>query len=82
MKDKTFFYCLILLFFEIYSLLPPEKREELMKKYTKEINPDNFDQFEDVLFHQDSFETQYKYDVNKINEILKKYDFPQNFNFF
>ena len=81
MKDKTFFYCLILLFFEINSLLPPEKREELIKKYTKEINPDNLDQYEDFYSNEDSFETQYKYDVNKINEILTQYDFPQNFNF-
>ena len=81
MRHKIFLYCLILLLFEINCLLPPEKREELMRKYTKEIRPDSFDPYEEDFSYDDSLKAGYNYDVNKINEILTKYDFPLNFNF-
>ena len=47
MRDKILGCCLFFLFFEINCLLPPEKREELMKKHIKEISPDNFDEYEE-----------------------------------
>ena len=81
MRHKIFLYCLILLLFEINCLLPPEKREELMRKYTKEIRPDSFDPYEEDFSYDDSLKAGYNYDVDRINEILTKYDFPLNFNF-
>ena len=52
-----------------------------MKKYTKEISPDNFDEYKEDYSYDDLLKIGYNYKINKINEILKKYDFPLNFNF-
>ena len=61
MRHKIFLYCLILLLFEINCLLPPEKREELMRKYTKEIRPDSFDPYEEDFSYDDSLKAGYNY---------------------
>ena len=70
MRDKILVYCFIFLFFEINFLMPPEKREELMKKFTKEISPDNFDEYEEDYSYDDSLKIGYNYNINKINKIL------------
>ena len=73
-------FTLCLLILNINSLLPPEKREELWNKYLKRINPDSFQKGEDS-FSADYLGATYTYNVDKVNEILTKYNFPQNFNF-
>ena len=52
-----------------------------MNKYTKKISIENFSLLEDFFDEHDLNLNSFKYDINKINETLKKYDFPQNFNF-
>jgi hypothetical protein len=75
------FLILVLLVFKANSLLPPEKREELLNKYTNKITPESFYSDENLFNPNDLKEHSFYYDVNTINGILKTYDFPQNYNF-
>ena len=77
MKSIIEYFIFIVLIFEINSLLPPEKREELLSKYTKKISPENFG----LEGNNFSSEESISYDTETITGILGTYDFPQNFNF-
>ena len=77
MKSIIEYFIFIVLIFEINSLLPPEKREELLSKYTKKISPENFGLEGNHFSSGESI----SYDTETITGILSTYDFPQNFNF-
>ena len=81
MKSFMTFLILVLLVFKANSLLPPEKREELLNKYTNKITSESFYSDENFFNPNDLKEHSFYYDVNTINGILKTYDFPQNYNF-
>ena len=81
MKSFMTFLIFVLLVFKANSLLPPEKREELLNKYTNKITPESFYSDENFFNPNDLKEHSFYYDVNTINGILKTYDFPQNYNF-
>ena len=81
MKGFFFFLILVLLVFKANSLLPPEKREELLNKLTKKVTPESFNSDESFIYFNEIKEQKFSYDVNEINGRLKIYDFPQNFNF-
>ena len=81
------FICLIL---KINSILPDEKREELLKKYAKKIS---FEQ--NINNNNDFFELNKKlndelylqanpapiYEMDKIRNLIKKNGFPESYNF-
>ena len=77
---------LIFLFFPIKSILPEDKREELLNKYMKKIsleNIDNYNHEKDVseILHEEDPNT-FKYNISKIDKIIEAYNFPKNYDFF
>ena len=77
---------LIFLFFPIKSILPKDKREELLNKYMKKIsleNIDNYNHEKDVseILHEEDPNT-FKYNISKIDKIIEAYNFPKNYDFF
>ena len=75
---------LIIHVFYINAILPPEKREELLNKYTKKISyesfysPQNRDNFNDL---QEDRPVSIKYNVEAIKGILKILNLNESFNF-
>ena len=77
---------LIFLFFPIKSILPEDKREELLNKYMKKISLEdivNYNHEKDVseILHEEDPNT-FKYNISKIDEIIEAYNFPKNYDFF
>ena len=66
-----------LTFIQVNLLLPREKKEELFLKYAKEIID------EDLIndFYLEPFQDLISYDKAKIDELLKNYNFPSEYNF-
>ena len=58
-----------------------EERYSLMKKVVKKITPRSIDVLSKLNFYKRGKENSIKYDISKINEIIKKYNFPKNYNF-
>ena len=81
MKIFLINFIFFLLVFKINSLLSPEKREELLRKFTKEISPENFDLKTKNLISDEPKEETYKYNYNTIISLLNTNGFPQNFSF-
>ena len=71
-----FCYICILLIFQVNSKLPDEKRKELFDLYAKKLSLDNAD---DLYLEADP--TGIRYDKSKIDELIKKYNFPSSYNF-
>ena len=75
---------LIIHVFYINAILPPEKREELLNKYTKKISYESFyssqnrDNFNDL---QEERPVSIKYNVETIKGILKILNLNESFNF-
>ena len=80
---KSMFSCLILiiLVFKSNSLLPPEKREELMNKYTRKINLENFDPYKKYFNSNNALKDGFDYDPQQISGNLEYYGFEKNFSF-
>ena len=72
---RIFSYIFVLLIFQVILKLPDEVRKNLFEKYVKEISSDNPDE----LYLQDV--SGLKYDKSKIDEIIRKYNFPSEYNF-
>ena len=76
------FFIFFLIILGIYSILPDEKRQELLKKL-KRVNLNNdllFDVSEETPQRQ-KLRNNINYNITVINDILEKYNFPKNFNF-
>lgn len=71
-----FCYICILFIFQVNSKLPDEKRKELFDLYAKKLSLDNAD---DLYLEADP--TGIRYDKSKIEELIKKYNFPSSYNF-
>jgi hypothetical protein len=75
---------LLFLFLGIYSILPDQKRQELLEKLTKKMYNDNDRMIEpksqDMKFN--NLGNNIDYNISQVDEIIKKYDFPKNYNFF
>ena len=80
----TYKIAFVFLILQTYSILPDEIRKELLEKLTREIYPDDDlskeTSFEDL--NNKNLKNNFDYNITKINEILTRYDFPQNYNFF
>ena len=74
----------IILIIQAYSILPDGVRKELLNKFAKEININDNILMEPLKQDEKNknLGNNIKYNITKINEILEKYDFPQNFDFF
>ena len=81
MKNFLINFIFFLLIFKINTLLSPEKREELLRKFTKEISPENFDLKTKNLMSDEPKEETYKYNYDTINSLLDTNGFPKNFSF-
>ena len=87
---KFFFGCIfILLILEINSILPDEKREELLKKYAKKISIDqnNNNYYFNELYEKLNEELYLQansiplYEMDEIRNLIKKNGFPESYNF-
>ena len=90
--DKIIFcLCLTCLFFTAKSILPEEIQKELLYKLMNKIDLEdihnynyddfNFQNLNSHKFLYEQFEEGIKYNKSKIDEIIKNYNFPQNFDF-
>ena len=81
---KFLIYICLLSIFPVNLRLSDEEREELYKKYVKDITLDNRDEFLDEYdkesFLQEKQDSLY-YDKNRIHEDLIKYGFPESYDF-
>ena len=79
--NNYLFLVFIELLVSIHSQMTRKERENLLKRYTKKIGKD----FKNVFNKPTSFNHGrdfQNYDPSKIKEILDKYKFPLNYNFF
>ena len=74
-------FLIIINIINIISILPPEKSEELLHKYTKKISLENLDVQRDSLNTDNLQEEEFYYDPKTIKDILDRYQFKQTFNF-
>ena len=74
-------FIFFLLVFKINTLLSPDKREELFRKFTKEITSKNIELKRNKLYSDEPKEETHKYDYNTIISILETNGFPRNFSF-
>ena len=78
-------YCLVCLVFsltliKVNLILNDKERQELLNKPPKKLDLDeDFDEYEDDFI--DDFKKM-KYNVSEIQELQKKYDLPENYNYF
>lgn len=77
---KFLLYICLLSIFPVNLRLTDEEREELYKKYVKNINFENRDEFDEESFLQ-AKQDSLSYDKDKIRELLKKYNFPESYDF-
>ena len=81
MRIKFIIFFLIIL--GIYSILPDEKREELLKKLKRvNLNNDFLFELSEEIPQRQKLRNNINYNITIINDILEKYNFPKNFNFF
>ena len=76
MKAYIIYILILLIIGEANSLLTKEKREELIKKFTKKITLDS------INLEKSNLGGSIKYENGKIQELLDEYNFPQSYNFF
>ena len=74
-------FLIIINIINIISIIPPEKSEELLHKYTKKISLKNLDLQRDSLTSDKLQEEEFYYDPKTIKDILDRYQFKQTFNF-
>jgi len=78
MKNIILAIFFVLLFSGDNAQMTVEEREMLLKKTAIHINEKNFLLKKKDLF---TYDNSFKYDINKIKEIINKYKFPENYNF-
>ena len=82
---KVFLVCILLLMLlsYIHPQLTDQERKKLLKKLLKRNNPNDFEKWNLLkkIPSVVSEEEEQKYDFVKIKEIIKKYNFPKNYNF-
>ena len=79
-KELKAFLLLQILMSVVQAQLTAEEREYLLKKYTKKIKKSDNNHFAPLnSFYYDSSEITYE--PSKIKEVIKKYNFPENYNF-
>ena len=86
MKANKFFIFTFLFLIIQANSIKEEERQYLLNKYTKKISLENnfFSKVKSLKekYYSKNLKQDYMtYDVEEINSIIKKYDFPQNYNF-
>ena len=83
MKKKNFFALIYFLYLISISnsLLPKEKRKELINKLAKKITPEEYNNLE-LFSYNENLETTIYYSKARIDELIEDYNFPKNFSFF
>ena len=83
---KILFSYIFLLFIvkEVHLILPEFKRQELLNKLTKKITFENINEYKKIgpNFGLSSSKEGISYDPAKIENLLKEYTFPTDYNFF
>ena len=81
-NNLLFIIAFIFLIFQIHSRLTEEERRNLLNKLTKKISmKDIYESTKKNLNEKYLRDEGIPYDKEKIDEIIKKYDFPQNYNY-
>ena len=81
MKSYIFYFVFLYLFIQANLKLSPEKREELLRKFTTTITSDRLEYIQPQYEDQNSLTINYT--VQDIEEkVLNKYQFPRNYDFF
>ena len=83
MKVIVIYSILLLLISKTNSLLPPEKREELLSKYTKKISAESLypQEYSFTSNNLEKNQLTFDYKVEDVIGMLETYNFPQNFSF-
>ena len=82
MKNLFILINLFLFIFKINTKISDEKRNALLKKITQKINSDISIEIKSKYYGQKHLKDTIKYDPEKIESIMKKYNYPQNYSFF
>ena len=79
----TFLIFALILLFQINSKMTEEQRQYLLNKLTKKVSIEDGDEIKALKekFYSRPLKDTIKYDTAKIEEILTKYGFPQEFNY-
>ena len=82
MKNLLFIISFIFLIFQINSKMTEEERKRLLNKLTKKISIKNINELKQKKLEEKLYQAEtILYDKEKIDGILEKYDFPQNYSF-
>ena len=79
MKAQLFYALFIFLFIQVNLILSPQKREELLNKYTKKITLDNLGKIKPKIYDGPTLKYQYE-DI--IEKVINKYRFPMRYDYF
>ena len=79
-----YFFIFMILFLSTNSILPDELRKELLEKLTREIykGDEKIKEQEEQGLKITSLRNNIDYNISKIDELLGKYNFSKNFNFY
>ena len=83
MKRFFIFLFILITIGQVYSKLTDEKRQDLLKRLTRKISLENFDQLNllEPDYESSSLKDGISYDPARIESIIKTYDFPEEYNF-
>ena len=80
MQKTVLIYFILLSISAIYSQITKEERKNLLKEIYKKLK---INEERNILYRSVEYEENSKnnYDIDKIKEIIEKYDFPETYNF-
>ena len=81
MKSYVFYFVFLYLFIQANLKLSPEKKEDLLRKFTTKITSDSLEYIQPQ--YDDYYSPTISYKVQEIEtKVLNKYHFPRNYDFF
>ena len=81
-ENLTFIILMFFLLEQITSQMNNKERKYLMEKLTKKISWDNPKEIKSEYYSRNYLKKSIKYDPDKIESIMNKYNFPRYYNFF
>ena len=84
MNSNTILLIFSLLIIQVQLRLEPEQRQELLDRLAKKISISDLEKGNHYLYDDEALTScqAMKYNVSDIQELLKKYDLPEYFNYF